>query len=107
MRGIVSYKPTITRKELESVLDCLIDEKLARDTLKKFESLFSDITKIKYSLATNSLTSAYHLVFKCLEINGGDEVIIPSYFDVAPLSALSLSGGRAVLVDVEKGSLTP
>jgi perosamine synthetase len=107
MRGIVSNKPTITRKELESVLDCLIDDKLARDILKKFESIISETTTIKYSLTTNSLTSAYHLAFKCLEVDGDDEVIIPSYFDIAPLSALSLSGGKAVLVDVEKGSLTP
>lgn len=107
MRGIASYKPTITRKELESVLDCLINDKFSGNTLKKFEQLISEATGIQYSLATNSLTSSYHLAFKCLEINEGDEVIIPSYFDIAPLSALSLSGGKAVLVDIEKGSLTP
>lgn len=106
--GIVSSKPTITRKELEGVLNCLIkDELLYGVTVKNFETRLSDFLGIKYCCAVNSQTAAYHLAFKALEIGEGDEVIIPSYFNYAPLSALTFTGGTPVLVDIDSGSLTP
>jgi perosamine synthetase len=105
---IVSNKATITRKELEAVLDCLInDELVAGESVKNFEGGISKMIGLKYALATNSLTAAYHLVFKALEIGPGDEVIMPSFFFQAPLSALSMTGATAVLVDNEKDSLFP
>ncbi len=105
---IVSSKPTITRKDLEGVLDCLINDELTTgNPVKAFENSVSELTGNKYSLATNSLTSAYHLAFKALEISGDDEVIMPSFFLRDPLSALLLTGGKAVLVDNEENSLFP
>jgi dTDP-4-amino-4,6-dideoxygalactose transaminase len=105
---IVSSKPTITRKDLEGVLDCLINDELTTgNPVRAFESGLSELTGIKFSLATSSLTAAYHLAYRALEISGDDEVIMPTFFTQAPLSALSLTGGRAVLVDNEEGSLFP
>lgn len=106
--GIVSSKPTITRKELEGVLDCLIAEQLrSGNIVKAFEQQLGEVLGIKHCCALSSLTSAYHLAFCALEIKAGDEVIIPSYFDAAPLAALGLTGARAVLADVDDGSLSP
>ena len=80
--NIVSNKPTITRKEIEGVLSCLINGELLRGkSVKDFENAMSAIAGMRYSLAVNSSTSAYHLVYKALEIGQGDEVIIPSFFD--------------------------
>lgn len=105
---IVSNKPTITRKELEAVLDCLInDELVAGESIKNFENSIAKMIGLKYSLSTSSLTAAYHLVFKALEIGETDEVIMPSFFSQAPLSALTMTGGKAVLVDNEKDSIFP
>ena len=106
--NIITNRPTITRKELESMLNCLINEELIDgNTIKSFEKIFCELVKLKYSLATNSLMSAYHLCFEAMDIGDHDEVIIPSYFDIAPLSALSLSGGKAILTDIEKGYFYP
>jgi perosamine synthetase len=106
--SIVSCKPTITRKELESVLDCLISEKLeSGDVIKGFESQVSALTGVKYAITTNSLTSAYHLAFLALDLKASDEVIMPSYFDPAPLNALRLTGAKPVLVDIDDNSFTP
>lgn len=105
---IVSSKPTITRKELEAVLDCLInDDLVAGESVKTFESSLAKMIGLKYAVATSSLTAAYHLVFKSLEIGGSDEIIMPSFFSQAPLSALSMTGGKAVLVDIENDSIFP
>ncbi len=107
--SILSSKPTITRKELEGVLDCLMQEELIKgDIIKILESRVSELTGVKYALTANSLTSAYHLAFLSLGIGSpSDEVVMPSYFDLAPLSALRLAGGTPILVDVEEGTLAP
>lgn len=105
---ILSCKPTITRKDLEGVLDCLInDELITGNPVKSFESSVSGLLNIKYALATNSHTSSYHLIFQALQIGPGDEVIMPSYFTQAPLSALKLTGGTPVLIDNDDNSLFP
>jgi len=106
--SIVSSKATITRKELESVLDCLISQKLeAGEAVKNFELQISNIVGIKYALAVNSLVSAYHLAFTAFNIKDTDEVIIPSFFEPAPLSALRLCGGKPVIVDIFDNSFFP
>jgi perosamine synthetase len=105
---IISNKPTITRKDLEVVLDCLINEELTTgNIIKSFENEISKQVGFKYSVATNSLTSAYHLIFKTLNIEDGDEIILSSYSEPAALSALSLTAGKAILVDCDQNSLFP
>ena len=105
---ILSNKPTITRKELEGVLDSLIHDELNNGgTVKAFEAALSEITGFKYPLAVNSLVSAYLLIFKALEIGSDDEVIIPSFFNNAAVSAIKLSGGIAKIVDSNDSSIFP
>ena len=103
---IVLNKPTLTRNDLEGVLDSLINDDLITGvTVKNFETRMSEIVNLKYSLAANSVTAAYHLIFRALEIDNNSEIIIPSFFCQAPLSALTMYSGKAVLVDNEKNSL--
>ena len=105
---IISNKPTITRKDLEVVLDCLINDELTiGNTTKSFENEISKIIGFKYGLSTTSLTASYHLIFQALGIEEGDEIIIPSFFDSAPLKALSIHGGKPVFVDSDKDSFFP
>ena len=102
---IVSCRPTITRKDLENVLDRLISEDLAAGSaVRAFESSIAELTGLKYSLAVTSLTAAYHLVFLALGLKGGDEVILPSFFYPEPLSVLSSAGAKPVLVDCDTDS---
>jgi len=105
---IVSSKPTITRKELEGVLDCMIHDELNTGSpVKTFESAASDIVTLKYPLAVNSLVSAYILIFRALDIKPCDEIIMPSLYGPAALSAMKLTGGTPVLVDSAQNSLFP
>ncbi len=105
---IVASKPTITRKELEGVLDCLIQDSLASGTIvKQFETACANILGMKYSVALNTETAAYHVAFVALGIEAGDEVIIPSFFSEAVLRACHRVGAQPVLVDNAEGSYHP
>ncbi len=105
---IVSNKPTITRKELEGVLDCLINDDIATgNTVKNLETAVSDITGQKFSVAVNSLTAAFHLAFQALDLDSESEIIMPSFGCSSPVSALGLTGAKPVLIDSEENSIFP
>lgn len=99
---IIINKPTIVRKDLENVLNCLITEKLEEGELtKEFEKSISEYIGVKYSVVVNSFTSALHLALMALEIKAGDEVIIPAYSDLPILNAINYLNAVPVLVDVD------
>lgn len=105
---IVSCKPTITRQDLEGVLDCLVHDELVKgNSVKAFENALCELTGYRLCAAVSSHTAAYHCAFKALEIGPESEVIIPSYFPMAPLNALAITGGKPVIVDNAEGSLLP
>lgn len=106
--GILSSKPTITRKELEGVLDCMISDRLTGgETLRRFESLLTGLTGIKYTLALSSPTAAYLAAFRSMEIKAGDEIIMPSFFYGAPLNAALTLGAEPKLLDCNEASIFP
>ncbi|HRX15421.1 MAG TPA: DegT/DnrJ/EryC1/StrS aminotransferase family protein [Spirochaetota bacterium] len=105
--SIVSNKPTITRKELEGVLDCLINDELTSgEAVKIFEKALCELTGYKNSVAINSATSAYHLAFTALGIEEGDEIILPSYFSSHALNAIKICRAIPVLIDIDDNSLS-
>jgi dTDP-4-amino-4,6-dideoxygalactose transaminase len=98
-------KPTIVRKDLEYVLNCLITERLEEGELtKEFEKAVAHHIQVKNALATNSFTSAMHLALLSLEIQEGDEVIISAYADSSILNAINYIKAKPVPVDVEMSS---
>ncbi len=100
--SIVSSKPTITRKDLEGVLDCMInDELISGGMVSSFEKALVELSGSKNLLAVHSPTAAFHLVLCALEARG-KEVIIPSYSSQAALNAISLCGAEPVLVDIDQ-----
>ncbi|MFW5807530.1 MAG: DegT/DnrJ/EryC1/StrS family aminotransferase, partial [Spirochaetota bacterium] len=105
--SIVSNKPTITRNELEGVLDCLINDELTSGhPVVLFEKSLSEMTGYTYCCALQSPTSAYHVALCALGITAGDEVIVPSYFTQSALNAICLCGAEPVLLDIDENSLS-
>ncbi len=67
----------------------------------QFEKLFSDYTKIPYSLATTSCTTALHLALVALGVGPGDEVILPAFTFVASANAIEYQGTKPVFCDID------
>ena len=69
VKPIEAHRPTLSKQELESVLDCLINEQLGPGRIvQRFEKTFAGTFQYKNVLAVNSLAAAYHLAFLALEI---------------------------------------
>lgn len=107
-KEIEFYKPTLSREDLKGVLECLVDEHLASGQIvERFEKTFCHTFKTKYSVSTNSLTSAYHLVLLALGVKAGDSVLLSSFAPISALDAIFLIQAKPVLVDLKKNSFHP
>jgi dTDP-4-amino-4,6-dideoxygalactose transaminase len=76
------------------------------DELELFEREFADYCETRYAVGTDSGMSALELALRAAGIRAGDEVITAANTFVATALAISHSGGRPVLVDVDEQTYT-
>ena len=86
--------------EVENVLNVLNNDKI--DYVKKLELLFSKKFKTKYSIACNSGTSGLHTALASLDLNKGDEVIVPGLTVVMDAYAALHLNATPVFADVDE-----
>lgn len=70
----------------------------------EFEKQLSNRVKSKFVVATNSGTSALHLMLISTGVKAGDLVIIPSYSFIATANAVSMTGAKPWFMDIELNS---
>lgn len=66
----------------------------------EFEDKFSQMLKVKHSVALSNCTVALHLAMKLLDIKEGDEVICPSLTFVATCNAIRYVNATPVFADI-------
>ena len=76
---------------------------------KHFSNLCLDLLKEDYPdaelMLTHSATGALEIITLALDIQPGDEVILPSYTFVSTANAFALRGAKLVFVDIEMDTL--
>jgi len=106
MKNITFGKPSITNKELSSVISVLKSTWLGTGPVtKKFENNFRKYKKTNYAISVNSCTSALYLSLKLLNIKKGDEVITTSLTFCSTVNSIIHAGATPVLVDIDKDTL--
>jgi dTDP-4-amino-4,6-dideoxygalactose transaminase len=68
---------------------------------EKFEKAFSEYLGEGYAIAVSNGTAALHLALASLNINEGDEVILPSLTFIATANAVLYVGAKPVFADIE------
>jgi perosamine synthetase len=74
--------------------------------LQRFESEFAQACEVRHALAVSNGTVALHLVLAALNLNPGDEVIVPSMTYIATGNAPRYVGAEPVFVDVDPDTWT-
>lgn len=74
---------------------------LGRD-VEDFENEFARETQTKFAVGTSSGTEALFLSLKALDIQDGDEVIVPDFTFIATAFAVSYTGAKPVFVDIDE-----
>tara|TARA_B110000240_G_scaffold194349_1_gene241846 strand:+ start:3493 stop:4626 length:1134 start_codon:yes stop_codon:yes gene_type:complete len=94
-------KPHLTGKETHYIYDAVSTGKISGNGkyTKLCQSFFEDNYKIKKALLTTSCTDALEMAAILINIEPGDEVIIPSYTFVSTANAFVLRGAKIVFAD--------
>ena len=71
----------------------------------RFERQMADLLGCKHVVATTSGTAAIFLALAAIGVGAGDEVIVPDVTFIATANAVSLTGAKPVLVDVNPHTL--
>jgi len=74
--------------------------------VEEFEKAFARFVGADHAIAVNSGTSALHLALLVAGVQPGDEVITVAMTFIATVAAISYTGARPVLVDVEPVTCT-
>ena len=72
----------------------------------QFEGRIAELLKCRHVVATTSGTSAIFLALAGIGVGAGDEVIVPDVTFIATANAVTLTGAKPVLVDVDAQKLT-
>jgi dTDP-4-amino-4,6-dideoxygalactose transaminase len=100
-------KPYMTGKEHVYITEAYTNGMLAGDGpfTKKCHEWLEKNTGAKKALLTHSCTAALEMAAMLLDIEPGDEVIMPSYTFVSTANAFALRGAVPVFVDIRPDTL--
>ena len=100
-------KPYMTGRELSLIAQAHINGHLSGDGpfTKRCHAWLEENTRAKKALLTHSCTAALEICALLLDLEPGDEVIMPSYTFVSTANAFALRGAVPVFVDVRRDTI--
>ncbi len=104
MKHLGFNKPYFTGKESEYITEAVLSKKISGNGLftKKCHSFFESHFNFPKVLLTTSCTDALEMAAILLDIQPGDEIIMPSYTFVSTANAFVLRGAKIVFIDSHK-----
>jgi len=104
---IAFNKPYMSGQEVDYITEAHLNGKLAGDGpfTKRCHHWLEHKTGTHKALLTHSCTAALEMAALLLDIQPGDEVIMPSYTFVSTANAFVLRGGVPVFVDIRSDTL--
>lgn len=98
---------TLLGRELEHIFHTMTIGQIAGDQTfsRKCHELLEEVLGVKKALLTASCTHALEMCALLLDIQPGDEVIVPSFTFVSTANAFALRGARIVFGDIRPDTL--
>lgn len=99
--------PHMTGKEIDYIVEAHLNGMLAGDGpfTKRCQNWIEKQTGCNRTLLTHSCTAALEMAALLLDVQPGDEIIMPSYTFVSTANAFVLRGGIPVFVDIREDTL--
>jgi len=100
-------RPVIVGREMEYMAEAIANAHISGDGpfTKKCNALLQDVLEIPKALLTTSCTHALEMAAILLDIQDGDEVIVPDFTFVTTINAFVLRGARPVFLDIRSDTL--
>jgi dTDP-4-amino-4,6-dideoxygalactose transaminase len=100
-------QPSLVGNELEYIADAVKSGKISGDAryTHKCHTFFEEVLGVPKALLTTSCTHALEMAAILLDLEPGDEVIIPSFTFVSTANAVVLRGAKPVFIDIRQDTL--
>ena len=100
------FEPDITIKDKFAVYRAMSKKNISGTSpeIDKFEKSLSNYFDRKYVSTVSNGSSALDLALKSIDLNDGDEVIVPSFTIISCLAAIIRAGGKPIFCDVDINS---
>ena len=107
MKNIPFNRPFITGNEYSYISDAIINGVSSGngDFTKKCHFLLEEILGVSKVFLTTSCTHALEMAALLLDIQQGDEVIVPTFTFVSTANAFALRGAKPVFIDIRSDTL--
>ncbi len=107
MENIPFNKPCFVGNEIAYIIEAVRKGHISGDGpfTKKCEALLQEALDVKKVLLTTSCTHALEMAALLLDIQPGDEIIVPSFTFVSTVNAFVLRGARPVFIDIRPDTL--
>jgi len=107
MKHIPFNLPPVTGCESKYINDAILSQKLSGDGSfsKLCQEWFTDKLECKSTLLTPNCTQALEMAAILIDIQPGDEVIMPSYTFVSTANAFVLRGAKIIFVDIRPDTM--
>ena len=104
MKKIILHEPYFFGNEIKHVKKCIETKWVSTGGVyvSKFEREIEKFTKAKFAVAVNSGTSALDLSLKLLNVELGDEVIVPSITFIAPINCVLYQNAKPIFMDCDE-----
>nr|MDO8044215.1 DegT/DnrJ/EryC1/StrS family aminotransferase [Candidatus Baldrarchaeota archaeon] len=110
VKNIPPVKPYFPQEDVEKIKnyveEILISGMLTLHTrTKEFEEQFAKLCKVKHAIAVSSGTAALEIALRCMKLNPGDEVLVPTNTFSATAATVIFAGGKPVFTDINPETL--
>ncbi len=107
LSSIPFCRPFVVGKELEYIRQTIENMHLSGDGsfTKKCHALLEETLGVQKALLTTSCTDALEMAALLLDIQPGDEVIVPSFTFVSTINSFVLRGAHPVFIDIRPDTL--
>jgi len=94
-------EPMLVAEDMQNVVDCVRSGWISShgEYIEQFESEWAAACGVKYGVAVSNGTTALQIGMDCLDLQPGDEVIVPTFTIISCVLAIVRSGAHPVLVD--------
>ncbi|MFC2078678.1 dTDP-4-amino-4,6-dideoxygalactose transaminase [Candidatus Bipolaricaulota bacterium] len=105
--GIPFNKPVADGREFDYIQEAVSNRHVSGDGpfTKRCQALLEKALGVPKVLLTTSCTHALEMAALLLEIQPGDEVIVPSFTFVSTVNAFVLRGARPIFIDIRQDTL--
>ena len=96
------HRASLGEEEIEAVSEVLRSGWLTMGAKTfEFERRFAEYIGVKYAIAVSSCTAALHLSLEAIELQVGDEVLLPTTTFTATAEVVAYFGAKPVFVDID------